>query len=115
VQNVFYGPVGNIAQNSENFTQNASMVSADQLLRFVAEFTNHLNELGLDHRQRQRAEAQLTALKAESASEPDSAIVKQTAVTLRSITEGAIGSLLAAAVQPTVWNWIHETLKALSK
>jgi AbiTii len=116
VQNIFYGNVGNIAQNSDKFTQNSSVgISPTELLRFVTEFTNHLSELGLDQRQRQRAEAQIAALKAESASEPDSAIVKQAALTLRNITEGTIAGLVTAAVQPTVWTWIHQMLKALSQ
>jgi hypothetical protein len=116
VHNTFYGDVGAIAQNSEGFNQTVNLgVSPQEFLRFVTQFTNHLNELNLDERQKRRAEAQLAALRAESSSEPDAAIVKQAGRSLRSITEGAIGSLIATAVQPSVWLWIHETLKALSK
>ena len=35
----------------------------------------------------------------------DRVIVKQAGRTLRNITEGAIGSLIATAAQPTVWAW----------
>ena len=59
--------------------------------------------------------AQLAILKTESTSDLDLGIVKQAATTLRSITEGAIGSLLATAAQPTVWHWIQQVLGHLSK
>jgi hypothetical protein len=72
--------------------------------------TAHLNELNLDARQRQRAEAQIATLKAELAGDPDFAIVRQAGRTLRNITEGAIGSLLATAAQPGVWHWIYQQL-----
>jgi hypothetical protein len=70
--------------------------------------------LKLDEHQKHRIEAQLIALKAESSSEPDSAMIRQAGRTIRNISEGAIGSLLATAAQPTVWLWIHEMLKKLS-
>jgi hypothetical protein len=105
VNNMFYGPVGSVAQNSEYFTQTANIgIQPQDLSRLVTEFTNHLDDLSLAGRQKQRAEAQIAALKAELAGVPDPAIVKQAGRTLRSITEGAIGSLLATAAQPTVWH-----------
>ncbi|MGA2966624.1 MAG: hypothetical protein ABSD64_10450 [Terriglobales bacterium] len=115
VQNVFYGSVGAVAQNSERFSQNVNIgVSAQDITRLVTDFTKHLDELNLNDRQKQRAEAQIATLKAEVAGESDPAIVKQAGRTLRNITEGAIGSLLATAAQPTVWHWIQQTLAALS-
>jgi len=68
--------------------------------------------LNLDVRQKQRAEAQIATIRAELAGDPDPTIVKQAARTLRNITEGAIGSLLATAAQPGVWHWIHQALAA---
>jgi AbiTii len=116
VQNVFYGSVGAVAQNSEHFSQTVNnTLSPHDLTKFVAEFVEHIDELGLDKRQKQRAEAQLAALKAESIEDPDQVVVKQAGRTLRNITEGAIGSLLATATQPTVWHWIHQMLTVLSK
>ncbi len=111
--NVFNAPVGNFAQNSEHLRQTASMgIQPQDLTRLVTDLTKHLDELNLDARQKQRAEAQIAALRAELAGEePDPAIVRQAGRTLRSITEGAIGSLLAtAATQPAVWKWIHHML-----
>ncbi len=87
-------------------------IQPQYLTRLVTDLTTHLDELNLDARQKQRAEAQIAALRAELAGEePDPAIVRQAGRTLRSITEGAIGSLLAtAATQPAVWQWIHDML-----
>ena len=45
--------------------------------------------------------------------DPDPAIVRQAGRTLRNITEGAISGLLAAAIQPPVWLWIHQAMAAL--
>src|SRR5664280_358148 len=106
VHNVFYGSVGSVAQNSEHFSQAVSTGIAPQdLARLITDFANHLDELNLDARQKQRAEVQIAALTAELAGEPDPAMVRQAGRTLRNITEGAIGSLLATAVQPNVWSW----------
>lgn len=111
VQNVFYGPVGSLAQNSQHFSQIASIgIQSQDLTRLINELATHLDELNLDPRQKQRAEAQLVILKVELAGEADPAIVKQAGRTLRNIIEGAIGSLLATAAQPGLWHWIHNTL-----
>ena len=83
------------------------------LNRLVTELTSHLGELQVDARQRQRAEAQIATLKAQLTDEPDPIIIKQAGKTLRNITEGAIGSLLAAATQPTVWVWVHAIMRRL--
>lgn len=112
--NVFHGPVGNIVQNSEHFNQTANVgIQSHDLTRLVTELTAHLDELKLDSQQRQRAEAQIATLKAELTGDPDPALVRQAGRTIRNITEGAIGSLLATAAQPGVWHWIHQTLAAL--
>jgi AbiTii-like protein len=113
VQNLFYGAVGNIAQNSEHFSQTANIgIQSKDLARLVMEFSGHLDELGLDARQRQKAEAQIATLKAQLTDEPNPIIVKQAGRTLRNVTEGAIGSLLATAVQPALWHWIQEVMAA---
>jgi hypothetical protein len=115
VYNAFYGTVGSVAQSSEHFSQTVSTGFQPQdLTRLVRAFDDHIDELNLGERQKQRAEAQIGALKAELAGEPDPVIVKQAARSLRNITEGAIGSLLATAAQPTVWHGIQQLLAALS-
>ena len=110
--NVFYGPVGNVAQNSGHINQTANIgLRHKDLAKLVAEMATHLNELSLDPRQHQRAEAQLAALNAEvGAVDPDPGVVGHAGRTLRNITEGAIGSLLAAGIQPHIWQWVHQTL-----
>jgi len=111
VHNVFYGPVGNFAQNSEHFTQAANMgIEPQDLARLIREFANHLDELNLDVREKRRVEAQIATIEVELAGDADPAIVKQAGRTLRNITEGAIGSLLSTAAQPGIWHWIHQTL-----
>jgi hypothetical protein len=112
--NVFNGPVGNFAQNSTHFTQTATnLLSAETIARLVAEFTGHIEELHLEPREKQRAEAQISALRAELAGDPDPAIVTQAGRTLRNITEGAVGSLIATAAQPGVWHWVQQTMSTL--
>jgi len=85
-------------------------IQPHDLARLVTDLTKHLDELNLNGRQKARAEAQISTLKAELAGDPDPAIVRQAGRTLRNITEGAISSLLATAAQPSVWYWIHQTL-----
>ena len=83
------------------------------LNRLVNEFATHLNELDIDPLQRRKAEAQIATIQAQLKDEPDPMIVKQAGRTLRSITEGAVGSLIATASQPTVWHWIHQAMASL--
>jgi len=83
------------------------------LSRFVNELASHLEELPIDAGQKRRVDAQLATLKAQLSDEPDPVIVRQAGRTLRNILEGAIGSLLASAAQPTVWVWIDEALRRL--
>jgi hypothetical protein len=110
IVNNFLGPVGNVAQQSHHFSQSASISSHD-LTTLVTEMEKHLAELVLDDRQRRTATAQIATLKAQQlAEQPDPVIVAQAGRTLRNITEGAIGSLLATAAQPTVWTVIHNIL-----
>jgi hypothetical protein len=107
----FHGNVGNVAQNSERFTQNANgRIQTNELARLVSELSEHLEELKLDSRQRQRAEAQIVALKTELAGLPDQSIVTQAGRTLWNITQGAIGSLVASAAEPGIWHWMQRTL-----
>jgi hypothetical protein len=113
VINTFYGSVGNVAQHSEGFSQSSEITnSTGELVRFVKEFSAHLRELALDEHQAQRAEAQIEVLKTELEGNPDDAVIAQAGRTLRNITEGAVGSLIATATQPTIWHWIHQMLLA---
>jgi hypothetical protein len=114
IHNVFHGPVGNVAQNSKHFAPTANVgIQAQDVTKLVAELKTHLHELNLDAHDKRRAEAQIATLEAEVEGDPDPVIVAQVGRTLRNITEGAIGSLLATASQPGVWHWIHQMLSGL--
>jgi hypothetical protein len=47
------------------------------LARLVSEFANHLDELKLDTRVKQRAKAQLATLEAQLSDQPDPVVVRQ--------------------------------------
>jgi hypothetical protein len=101
----------NVQIGHSNTINQTTGIDTDELTTFVAAIAPHLAELNLDPRQRQRAESQIATLQTELAGEPDPGIVSQALRTLRSITEGAIGSLLASAAQPGIWQWIHRFLQ----
>jgi hypothetical protein len=108
--NNFFGTVGNIAQQSHEVSQVAN-IHPEDIATLVTEFTSHINELSLDLRQKQKAEAQIATLKAQQLTDlPNPAIVQQAGRTLRNVTEGAIASLLATAAQPTIWHTIQRLL-----
>jgi len=101
------------AQSTQSQVITSGSQELSDLSRLVTELTIHLNELDIDARQKRKAEAQISTLKAQLADEPNPVIVQQAGRTLRNITEGAIGSLLATAAQPTVWHWIQQTMATL--
>jgi hypothetical protein len=114
VHNHFYAAVGNIAQGSRDFTQNATVdLSSEDLAKFVSEFTKHLDELKIDQLTKQKAATQLATLKTQE-SDPNPVIVSEAGRTLRNLTEGAIASLLATAAQPHVWHWIRQVLQSFN-
>jgi hypothetical protein len=76
--------------------------------------SKRIDELNLDERVKKKAEAQIRTIQAQLADdEPDPGIIAQAGATLRNVTEGAIGSLIAAAAQPAVWHWVGSTISAL--
>jgi len=111
VQNVFHAAVGNVAQNSRDFVQTAQLgpTTAD-LTKFVSEFRAHIAELHLSPENTKRVDAQLKTIEAQLVEEPNPVIVREAGRTIRSLTEGVIGNLIAAAAQPHVWTWIHSIL-----
>jgi len=100
--------------SSQNQTITYTAEDLSDLSRLVTEFTLHLDELQMDARQKQKAEVQIATLKAQLTDEPDPIILRQAGRTLRNVTEGAIGSLLAgAASQPAVWAWVSQAMHRL--
>lgn len=100
-------------QSTQSQTVTYSAQDISDLNHLISELASHLDELQMDARQRQKAQAQIATLRAQLSDEPDPVIVKQAGRTLRNLTEGAIGSLLATAAQPTVWVWVHEVMHRL--
>lgn len=94
---------------SANFNQD----NLDDLRRLVDLFDKHLDDLAMEAAARRKAAAQVATIKAQLEDEPDPMIVMQAGRTLRNITEGAIGSLIATAAQPTVWTMATSILEKL--
>jgi hypothetical protein len=113
----FFGAVGNVSQHSHDFVQSSTVgiISTPDLAKLVNLFTDHLDELQLGERERARAVAQIAALRAELTGEPDQTIVRHAGGTLRNITEGTIASLIAAGVQPALWDWVQHTMATFFK
>lgn len=110
VQN-FFGPVGNIAQNSHGFTQTAQVeISSTDLKKFVVDLKQHLAELKLSPQDEKTVKTQISTLEAQGTDNPNPVIVREAVKTIRNVTEGAIGSLIATAAQPTLWIWMKEIL-----
>lgn len=102
------------AQSTQSQTLSYSPEALGELNRLVKEFALHLDDLQLEARQKQKAAAQIATLKAQLMDEPDPIILRQAGHSLRNITEGAIGSLLAAAAaQPGVWIWVSQVMQRL--
>ncbi len=96
--------VGSATNSSVSFT--VSQEGLEDLRRLVDVFEHHFDELSLDAPAKQKVSAQIATIKAQLTDEPDPVIVKQAGRTLRNITEGAIASLIATGVQPTIWSWV---------
>ena len=111
VQN-FFGPVGNIAQNSHGFSQTAHLdVSIEDLNRLAEELRANLSKLKLEAADRKAVTAQIATIEAQIKAAPNPTIIREAGKTIRSLTEGAIGNFIAAATQPTVFAWIREVLQ----
>jgi hypothetical protein len=109
--NNFFAPVANLAQHSHDFTQTTNLtLKREDLSTLVTELSANIGELNLDGPKRQKAEAQIATLRAQLTDEPNPVIVEQAGRTLRNVTEEAIASLIATAVQPSVWHTIQSLL-----
>ncbi len=90
-----------------------NLPSKDDLKYLVELLGSHLSELKLSTSDNNKAKVQLATIEAQLQDEPNPLIVKEAAKTLRNITEGAIGSLIASATQPTIWTTVQAILVAL--
>ena len=71
---------------------------------------NAYDELQLGVDEKRAAQAQLDTLNAQLTDTPNPVIVQEAGRTLRHLTEGAIGSLIAKAAEPKVWSWVSQVL-----
>jgi hypothetical protein len=101
------------AQSTQNQTISYDAQARADLTRLVSEFADHLHELKLDRAAIQKTNAQIETIRAQLGDDPNPTIIQQAGRTLRNVTDGAIGSLLASAVQPTVWRGVTEIMTRL--
>jgi hypothetical protein len=102
------------AESTQTVTFSRGTKERSDLERLAREMSDHIADLALDADARRKAEAQIRTLQAQlTDDEPEALIVSKAGSTLRNVTEGAIGSLIASAVQPTVWHWVAQILPTL--
>jgi hypothetical protein len=102
------------AHSSEILSFSLGSQERSDLARLVREMSERIDELNLDERAKRKAEAQIRTIEAQLADdEPEPGIIAQAGATLRNVTEGAIGSLIASAAQPTLWHWVDQAIAAL--
>jgi hypothetical protein len=95
-------------------TQTTSYVpSKEDLQRLIDLMNTHFGELKLSLDDERKAKAQLATIEAQLIDEPNPTIIKEAGRSLKNITEGAIGSILATAAQPGIWKTIQSLLALL--
>lgn len=102
--------IGEAVNQTVNYNDTATL---NDLHKLVEIFETHIDELILEPAARRKATAQVATIKAQLEDEPDPIIISQAGRTLRNITEGAIGSLIATAVQPSVWTWAGQLMSSI--
>ncbi len=107
-------PIQQSIGSTSRQTTTYNLPSNDDLKRLVELLGGHISELKLSTSDEKKAKAQLATIEAQLLDEPNPSIVKEAAKTLRNITEGAIGSLIASAMQPTIWATVQALLATLS-
>lgn len=92
-------------------TQSVDNYTKENLQKLVKTFEKYIDELSLEPAIKRKTMAQVSTIKAQlEDDEPNLAIIKEAGRTLRNITEGAISSLIAAAIRPSVWIGIQQIL-----
>ena len=106
-------PIQQGAYSHQVQTTTYKIPSPEALQKFVDDLRGNLHELSLTPQQERTVKAQLATIEAQLMDTPNPEIVRTAGATVRNITEGAIGSLLATAAQPGVWAGIQTILAAL--
>ena len=105
-----------IQQSGEGAMQTGTFLRGSEersdLEKLTATLSEHLDDLKLEGRARRKVETQIATIKAQlEDEEPDAGIIAQSGRTLRNLTEGVIGNLIAAAIQPAVWQWVAYAMR----
>lgn len=103
-------PVTQGIGSTQNVTANYAAMQKDELVHFVNSFRKNISDLQLSTQDERKVNAQLATIEAQLLDEPNQEILKQAFTTIKNITEGAIGGLLATAAQPGVWAGIQALL-----
>jgi hypothetical protein len=95
--------------------QSTAYTSQDltDLRRALEMLEQHFDELSLGAADKKKAIAQIATLKAQLSAEPNHTILREAGRTLRNITEGTIGGLIASAATSTDWHFISDILARL--
>jgi hypothetical protein len=96
-----------------SITTTYSVKAVEDLDKLVAVFESRLGELRLDEAKERAARTQVATIKVQLADHPDPVIVNHAGRTLRNITEGVIGSLVATAAEPGIWHWVQGIMALL--
>ena len=109
-------PIQQGIHSSQTQSTTYNLPSLGDLNQLVKLMDEHLAELDLLPATERKAKAQIDTIKAQLSDVPNPVIVNEAGRSLRNITEGAIGSLLAtAATQPdSVWTVIQSLLSFFS-
>jgi hypothetical protein len=96
--------VGHGASGIQTVTHN---VTRDDLEKLVILFREHGAELDLDQKSQRQVDSYVSTIEAQiNLDEPNSVIVREAGKSLKTISEGAIGSIIAAgATNPGLWHW----------
>ncbi|MBK5276364.1 MAG: hypothetical protein JJE30_15130 [Desulfuromonadales bacterium] len=105
-------PITQGINSTQTVTTNYTPISKDELVDFVNSFREHISDLKLSTQEERKVNAQLATIEAQLLDEPNPEVLKQTFASIKNITEGAIGSLLATAAQPGVWAAIQSFLSS---
>jgi hypothetical protein len=97
--------LGDRAVGTQSVTYN---ISRDDLQQVVALFRDHGSELNLDPRAQRQTDSYVATIEAQlEQDKPNPVIVREAGKSLKTIAEGAIGSIIAAgATNLSVWQWL---------
>ncbi len=107
------------AQSNLNQNVGFTVEEREHLSKLVEIFEHHVHELRLSAIDEKRTNTQIQTIKIQIDGEPEPEVIRQSVVTLRRITEAAIGGILGSAVtglsDPNVWQLAHNILSLFGR